>query len=107
VDEYAAANEMLFELRGAVRAHLDHRLERGEWERRLVRDVGPFDRRMRATYAAALATLDQEALFGSGDARLALVLGLFGPDEEGLLSSVAQLNPPAVAERFARERGGG
>ncbi|MFO0711856.1 MAG: DUF4303 domain-containing protein [Sandaracinus sp.] len=107
VDEYAAANEMLFELRGAVRAHLDHRLERGEWERRLVRDVGPFDRRMRATYAAALATLDQEALFGSGDARLALVLGLFGPDEEGLLSSVAQLNPRAVAERFARERSGG
>jgi hypothetical protein len=53
----------------------------------------------------ALGALDREGLFGVGADRAALVLGLWSGDQENeeRVAFARMLNPPPVAERFARE----
>ena len=79
--------------------HRDHALpEADAWDA-----LQGYLARMRAVCAEVLRTLDDEGLFGGGAARqactLALMIGGSSPEER--LHWVEQLNPPAVAARYA------
>jgi hypothetical protein len=88
-----AIDEYLGEVSGDVRAH----------RQRYRRDVAPVVRSVRAEYVEGLAALDREGLFGRGAERERIVIGIFGPDEPGMIRSIEQLNPPSVVARWRDE----